>query len=403
MSEFFARLGTSVTQYRPHAAIVFPGVLFGAGVWLIFQSCPGAAPVTLLALAATCLGILLGFLFGIPRVNSGASGANGVSPGLRVNTNIEQISDWLTKILVGLTLTNLANLPRLFAHLSTYLVSHGLQGAATESALTSVSVFFLVDGFLFGYLATRLYLTGAFMVADPTEVLQRLKPAMAGISVELDVKPDLSPDATAAAREVSKLDLTRLAGADEAALWAKAQLALGNPKKAAEGYAAAVRAAPDRADLRVERAVALERAGEPRDRVLRELDAAYKNAGQNPGARRRAVEGLMVNYLYIPGGYDRVLELGSEHLKTKTGPSARIWMYLAAAWGQKHHELTGDASSEQLLEFRQHALGAARQAIALDPSLKRPIAKMLEGKDEDNDLTDFRDDAEFRALVTKTP
>ena len=31
------------------------------------------------------------------------------------------------------------------------------------------------------------------------------------------------------------------------------------------------------------------------------------------------------------------------------------------------------------------------------------IVKMLDGEDEDNDLADFEDDPEFRALVSKAP
>ena len=69
-------------------------------------------------------GGLVGFVFGIPRLLQDASpapqapdgtGANarptdGAAP-YGGNTSLEQISDWLTKILVGVGLTQLANIP----------------------------------------------------------------------------------------------------------------------------------------------------------------------------------------------------------------------------------------------------------------------------------------------------
>ena len=72
----------------------------------------------LLALCAAVLGGLIGFLFGIPRslqtsgpVQDHASVDAATSTierssvaGYRSNTNLEQISDWLTKILVGVGL-----------------------------------------------------------------------------------------------------------------------------------------------------------------------------------------------------------------------------------------------------------------------------------------------------------
>jgi hypothetical protein len=64
----------------------------------------------LLAGAFLLLGALTGFLFGVPRVRSTSDSSNSEtskSPltfslrGYQANTNLEQISDWLTKIIVG--------------------------------------------------------------------------------------------------------------------------------------------------------------------------------------------------------------------------------------------------------------------------------------------------------------
>src|SRR5262245_38208292 len=76
----------------------------------------------LLAGGGLLIGGLFGFLFGIPRSlqrpsvkGDGSGGASDKpegpqSPAYRPNTNLEEISDWLTKILVGVGLTQISRL-----------------------------------------------------------------------------------------------------------------------------------------------------------------------------------------------------------------------------------------------------------------------------------------------------
>ena len=66
---------------------------------------------SIIAMASATLGALVGFTFAIPRVLQ----ATNIRPDskyerLIVNTNFEQISDWLTKILVGVSLVEIGNL-----------------------------------------------------------------------------------------------------------------------------------------------------------------------------------------------------------------------------------------------------------------------------------------------------
>ena len=56
-------------------------------------------------------GGLLGFLFGIPRTLQQEDETEVKGVGYRANTNLEQISDWLTKILVGVGLTQIGRIP----------------------------------------------------------------------------------------------------------------------------------------------------------------------------------------------------------------------------------------------------------------------------------------------------
>ena len=122
----------------------------------------------MLAAAAVAVGGLFGFLFGVPRAAAGgdAATADVRSRGYRANTNLEQISDWLTKILVGVGLTQLASLRSAGAALLRG-VSPALGGGPDTQAfagalLTSCALL----GFLAGWLITRLQLAPALSAAD---------------------------------------------------------------------------------------------------------------------------------------------------------------------------------------------------------------------------------------------
>ncbi len=129
----------------------------------------------LVAGASALVGGLTGFLFGIPRTQQGdeAAPVNG-RVAYRPNTNLEQISDWLTKILVGIGLIQLGRAPDQLGRLADAL-GPGFGGGdeATSLALTVV-LYFALAGFLFGYLWTRLYLPGAFRTADLDVIDQRI-------------------------------------------------------------------------------------------------------------------------------------------------------------------------------------------------------------------------------------
>jgi hypothetical protein len=96
------------------------------------------AAALLWSLAALAVGSMIGFLFGVPRVlqvdardpaaSKKSESARDASYRIEVNTNLEQISDWLTKIIVGLGLMNLFKMPELLTRASRF-VGEGLGGA----------------------------------------------------------------------------------------------------------------------------------------------------------------------------------------------------------------------------------------------------------------------------------
>jgi hypothetical protein len=126
------------------------------------------------------MGFFLGFLFGIPKVLQG-NRATTLKPsttstpyGQRVNTNLEDISDWLTKIIVGLGIYELRRIPAWMGMLANYFATgHYLTGPLSfplESAFSAAIVFFTICGFLLGYLITRIYLQRALAHADKNAV-----------------------------------------------------------------------------------------------------------------------------------------------------------------------------------------------------------------------------------------
>ena len=137
-----------------------------------FRSVSSVGVVT--ALSCLLVGGLLGFLFGIPRTlqeerprrSEATPDQSELPASYLANTNLEQISDWLTKILVGLGLTQIgsisSNAESLVANLSI-----GLGDADTSTAFAAtLLLFYLTCGFLMGYLWTRLYLASALAQAD---------------------------------------------------------------------------------------------------------------------------------------------------------------------------------------------------------------------------------------------
>ncbi len=135
----------------------------------------------LIASASFLVGILLGFVFGIPRAlqtpsqlgseSHGQGKSEGVQvpslgPAYQVNTNFEQISDWLTKIIVGVGLVEMAKFPDLFRRLGNYLAPCLGDLCKSPSVAVVIVILFAVLGFLAGYLFMRLYFTGAFRRAE---------------------------------------------------------------------------------------------------------------------------------------------------------------------------------------------------------------------------------------------
>ncbi len=159
---------------------------FIASIRVVWQA--GATGAALLwCFSSLSVGATVGFLFGIPRTGGqrggagtgegaagagagggGASGAAGAAGASSPNTNLEEVSDWLTKIIVGLTLVNLGPLEERVHAIGRHAAAalHATPTDSDVSSATALVIGFAVVGFLVSYLYTRLFLQGAFSRSD---------------------------------------------------------------------------------------------------------------------------------------------------------------------------------------------------------------------------------------------
>ncbi|MEU4693856.1 hypothetical protein [Actinoplanes sp. NPDC023714] len=155
-------------------ALIWGGIPAAIGVTtIVIYAAASASFATVLASglmfagAAAVAGGLLGFLFGVPRAATGSDG-DTAAPGrrYRANTNLEQISDWLTKILVGVGLVQIGELSRIGGTLLNG-IAPALGGTATSVPFGGALLcYFSILGFLDGWLLTQLYLGRALSAAD---------------------------------------------------------------------------------------------------------------------------------------------------------------------------------------------------------------------------------------------
>jgi hypothetical protein len=163
LKDDYARIVAQIMLY----ALLLGCVVAAIGAWNHWLT------ALLWAGASSAVGWVLGFLFGIPRVLTSAGVGGGQNDGSATtaamgkrrsvgsNTNLEQISDWLTKIIVGVTLVQLGPAVRQL-DAAAVLIGEGLGGGTNKSFAYALMLYFSIIGFLGAYLLARVYLKKAF-------------------------------------------------------------------------------------------------------------------------------------------------------------------------------------------------------------------------------------------------
>ena len=425
-------------RQRHDISVIIASILIfftiGIAITCYFTNCSCATPI-MWEFACFATGAAIGFLFGVPRVDDSKTPSSQLSPSLaavsgrlKTNTNIEQISDWLTKIVVGVTLVQLTQLPGFIRHMAHVFATDGCSGKCTENFAIALIVYFVALGLAAGYLLTRTYLTLVFYRADDpgsshaVSILQAEltdEEYMAIDAKKLGFEDDgfstphaniTNPTLKKATDKISTLPLDEINDAKVLRLWAKAMIGNDKYDQAVIALEKAIsQSGGETAEDYYEYAIALFFADTNQDEsapIPGSVHDALKNAYKrlqtcdDLSIHRGVYIGLGFYALYVPapGGFEEAIQYGEEYIDKydKVLPSARIYFYLAAAYGQKatyYNTITKDD------EVRVKALDYAKKAIGRDAGTYLPLLQSLvnPSKDEpnDNDLQVFNSDHEF--------
>ncbi|WHQ71995.1 hypothetical protein [Methylorubrum extorquens] len=441
LDEMGSHLDGNLARFDRWATILLLTVCAVAVAYCLGQATDPRAFATSLSvvacvLVASCLsGALTGFLFGIPRLLAQGEPAAafpadepGGGPRTKVrplvgNSNLEEISDWITKILVGLGLVHANDAVSTVRGLAAYVSTSGLRGApASDLLVMGVGLSGLLIGFLYFYLQTRTRITLMFFATEDAQdasVVPRAdvdaaneapivdeefrRAAMAALSARIGLPaatvPPLPADAT-----LLGVSFDRLRTSEEFAAWGAAQARARNFEAAETALERAN--ALDPASSLVLRRLAEVRAlrGDIR-RAVETLREAGDKSPHDWRIRRRELFHAL--YLPMPDGFTRALRLAdglTQHPEGGLDPMVHVWR--ACAHGQRHRWLaeTSGAESEKA-DARAEALGSLARAVALAPDPESPprvtMRSLIDpsGNASDNDLGDFANDPEFIEAV----
>ena len=357
------------------------------------------------AAAAAACGWLLGLLFGIPRslaranvpaagTATAASGPGAANRTSRVNTNLEDISDWLTKTIVGVGLTQLFLIPHYLWNAAQKLNIYGFQWDNYGPLLVlSLFLYFAPGGFWLGYIGTRTFLTmwleaidggtdaAAKTSADPDKLI------LANAGIGIAGAPD--PAVAAADRMILSKKLQDLTTPREIAAWAAAQARKNNLEAAQIAVDDALQGAPDDFDIKKLAAVIYSARGQhsESDRLLGDrpqTDLAVFNALYQPS----------------PSGFTNAIAIGDGLLKRpeqQNNANLRVWMACAYAQQYAYESDPGRRGG-----IKQNVLTEIAAALHSDPNtreLLRSLWRPAAGSSE-NDLAGFApDDPQLTELL----
>ncbi|MEP6467297.1 MAG: tetratricopeptide repeat protein [Parafilimonas sp.] len=139
----------------------------------------------LIAAASYIIGFFLGFLFGIPkRVSDNQMAYN-------LNTNLVDISDWLTKIIIGLGLVEIKTIPGYLESIGAYIQKAVNGDDSIKIFSVCAIVYFSIFGLYYGYNYMRLFLSGQFKEADDNLLKKEEQLSMKGEELK---QQNLAPD-----------------------------------------------------------------------------------------------------------------------------------------------------------------------------------------------------------------
>lgn len=135
----------------------------------------------LIAGAALVTGFFTGTLFGIPKRNN-----NGTTD-YALNNSLVEIADWLTKIIVGLGLVNLKQVPAYLLQMGDYVdAAADVEGKSASVFTMCIVIYFSMLGLYTGYNYMRLVLSAKYKDADDNLMAKALEKAMQRVEMQND-------------------------------------------------------------------------------------------------------------------------------------------------------------------------------------------------------------------------
>lgn len=360
----------------------------------------------LIAGASTVVGWLLGLLFGIPRTLSRPLTVAAVGPGStttasaptsRVNTNLEDVSDWLTKTLIGVGLTQLYLVPGKIWHVSEVMNTSGF-GWHPHGALLGAGLilYFTPGGFWLGYVATRTILTKLFDSVDEAGAeaeIVLVKDQLQLSVVERAVASATDPEVVRADRALLRMPMHAMNTPRQLAAWGVAKARAGQLALGTLALEEARDADPSDESCRD----ALAKLYTIQDRVP-EAESLLRDAPVNDLAV------LWALYEDSPAGFTRAIEIGEGLLKTgKQKDNVNLQIWLACAYGQQHASALAAGDAGLVRTARDKVIAHVEAAVALDARARPLIVSLWKpapGSAEDDLATIPGGDPDMVRLLT---
>jgi tetratricopeptide (TPR) repeat protein len=397
------------------------------------------------SIAAASFGGFLGFLFGIPRLlqqpartvqpdtpgfsspatdRTTVPSSNAAKRFFASNTNLEEISDWLTKIIVGISLVQATTILATIKDAAATFQSNALPDAiGADVVFVLIIISAAVVGFLFFYMETRTRVTLLFAdienVSEVRDVAADRKILNAVLEAPIvESMTDTGNGGTTAAkngapepisedRKILAVPYDQLQTSQQLAAWASAQARANNFSAAIRALQDAIAKNPGDRDLLLRLADIQQRRGNVHA-VYDLLTEAQDKSKDDPQLLKREL--IVSLYLGAPESFQKALPIVDKLLTIPTAANDPfVWAWSAAAQGQRYRWLVENNGDEvQKADARSKALTAVKRVIELAPdptSAARILLRQMFDPEreqsplDENDLELFKNDPEFRVAI----
>ncbi len=385
-----------------------------------------------------------GFLFGLPQLLNGAahhsaSGhalsmdkVTGTRPHqtVRSNSNLEEVSDWITKIVVGLGLVQLSQISVFYDWYGKQLLD--VTGSSNSGFISifhfivfMVTMAAAVFGFIFGYIETRTRIASLLndaetQLAEPEPQLVRKVYAMDQFehinpqSSRLVTESGLQPvPPTKEDEQLLKLPPSAFRNAESLTARAVALARAGQLSVAEQTWRQVLESPGGNVVSSYKRmADVIFALSRPRDAVSLLTDARRLFARDYGVLRRILFYSL---YVAAPEGFSDAIKAADEireKFPSQAQKEVMIQVWTASAHGQRLAWLERRGVDTSNDPSRELAKAAIKLVIKLQPDANaatRVLMRQLldpakyNGNEIDNDLAVFKSDPEISSLITGVP